>query len=160
MKRIGGVAAAVILTAAFAGCASGPRLASAPSLSKAKGSVAFKTTLYSGTRIVVKIKNLPEPEKLDPPGYAYVAWVQNEREAPAQNVGALALDVDLNGELQTITPLHEFDFFLTVEPSSDAAQPTGPPLLWTHKDRDVVTAGVPSAGEGPHFASNGERREP
>lgn len=158
MNRIGCVVTAVILSVA-AGCASGPRLASVPALSKAKGSVVFKTTLYSGTRIIVRIENLPEPEKLNPPGYAYVAWVQSDREAPPQNVGALALDVDLNGELRSITPLHEFAFFVTVEPSSDAPQPTGPPLFWTHKDRDL-TAGVVIPVEGPHVVSNGERREP
>jgi hypothetical protein len=145
MNRIIGVLAAAVVAVTFGGCAGAPRLSSAPALSKAKGSVTFQPTLYSGTRISVRIENLKEPEKLDPPGYAYVAWVQNDREAPPQNVGALSLDVDLNGVLKTITPLHEFEFFVTVEPSSDASAPTGPPLFWTHKDRELTAeAGRPS----------------
>ena len=138
MNRILNVLSAAALAAAMAGCASAPRLSSVASLSKAKGSVTFHPTPYSGTRIFVRIENLKEPEKLDPPGYAYVAWVQGGPEAPPQNIGALALDGDLNGELKTLTPLHEFEFFVTIESSSDAAQPSGPPLFWTHKDRELT----------------------
>jgi hypothetical protein len=141
MKRTIGFAAAAALLAALAGCATGPRLSSVPAFSKAKGNVKFHTTLYSGTRIFVRIENLKEPEKLDPPGYTYVAWVQSDREAPPQNVGALLLDVDLNGQLRTVTALHEFEFFVTVEPSGDAPQPTGPPLFWIHKDRALTSDG-------------------
>lgn len=149
MNRIIGVVAAAALAGAFAGCASAPRLSSAPALSKSKGTVTFERTLYKGTRISVRIENLKEPEKLDPPGYSYVAWVQNERESPPQNVGALSLDGDLNGALETTTPLREFAFFVTVETSSDAAQPSGPPLFWTYKDRDqTADAGRPSAALG------------
>ena len=132
----------ILLAAALAAaCASAPRLSSAPALSKAKGTVSFKSTLYKGTKIALRIENLKDPEKLDPPGYSYVAWVQSERESAPQNVGALVLDPDLNGVLRTTTPLHEFEFFVTAETSSDAAQPTGPPLFWIHKDRELtVTA--------------------
>ncbi|HXS99664.1 MAG TPA: hypothetical protein VN915_03250 [Elusimicrobiota bacterium] len=148
MNRFIGVLAAAALSAA---CASAPRLSSAPALSKAKGTVTFKPTLYKGTKITLRIENLKDPEKLDPPGYSYVAWVQSERESPPQNVGALVIDPDLNGALSTTTPLHEFEFFVTAETSSDAAQPTGPPLFWIHKDRELtVTAdsAKPSAALG------------
>lgn len=143
----------VVLVAAAlaAACASAPRLSSAPALSKAKGTVSFHPTLYKGTKISLRIENLKDPEKLDPPGYSYVAWVQSERESPPQNVGALSLDVDLNGVLQANTPLHEFEFFVTAETSSDAAQPTGPPLFWIHKDRELTVtsdSSKPSAALG------------
>lgn len=138
MNRFIGVLAAAVLASA---CATAPRLSSAPALSRAKGTVSFKPTLYKGTKIALRIENLKDPEKLDPPGYSYVAWVQSERESPPQNVGALVLDPDLNGVLKTATPLHEFEFFVTAETSSDAAEPTGPPLFWIHKDREMtVTA--------------------
>jgi hypothetical protein len=149
MNRTTGIWAAAVLAATFAGCAAAPRLSSAPALSKAKGTVDFEPSLYKGTKIYVRIENLKDPEKLDPPGYSYVAWVQNERESPPQNVGALALDGDLNGVLKTTTPLHEFEFFVTVETSSDASQPSGPPLFWAHKDRELTADnGKPAAALG------------
>jgi hypothetical protein len=128
------IAAAAVLVGTLAGCASSPRLASAPALSKSKGTVHFKSVPDRGTLIVLKVKNLAEPETLNPPGYSYVAWVQNDREAPPQNLGALRIDGDLKGVLRTTTSLRDFEFFVTVEAASDAQRPTGPPLLWTHRD--------------------------
>ena len=134
MNRINSIVTAAFLMGTLAGCASGPRLSSGPALSKAEARISFKKTADLGTRITLKVRNLVEPEDLNPPGYAYVAWVQGDREAPPQNVGALAVDDDRRGELKTITPLHDFELFVTAEASSDVAQPTGPPLLWTHRD--------------------------
>ena len=141
MNRIDIIAAAAVLMGTLAACASGPRLASAPALAKAKGSVAFEKTEDRGTEIILRVKNLAEPEGLNPPGYSYVAWVQSDRESPAHNVGALAVDDDLSGELNTVTPLRDFELFVTVEPASDVAQPTGPPLLWAHRDDRIKLAG-------------------
>jgi hypothetical protein len=132
MIRFTGIAAAAALT--LAGCASGPRLSHAPALAKAKGRVSFMKTADHGTRIVVDVKNLAEPETLNPPGYAYVAWVQSDREETPHNVGVLVVDDEQTGELQTITPLRDFELFVTAEPSSDVVEPTGPPLLWVHRD--------------------------
>ena len=94
MIRIHIAAAAAVLMAALAGCASGPRLSRAPALAKAKGTVSFMKTADHGTRIVLAVGNLTDPENLNPPGYAYVAWVQSDREAPPHNVGALVVDDD------------------------------------------------------------------
>jgi hypothetical protein len=137
MVRINSIAAAVILMGTFAGCESGPRLIRAPALAKAKGSASFKKTSDHGTRIVLVVRNLAEPENLNPPGYSYVAWVQGDREAPPHNVGALVVDDEQQGELRTLTPLRDFELFVTAEPSSDVAQPTGPPLLWVHRDARI-----------------------
>jgi hypothetical protein len=134
MTRFEEFAAAAVLMAVLAGCAPGPRLAAAPALGKAKGNVFFKKTEERGTEILLRVRNLAEPEQLNPPGYAYVAWVQSDREAPPHNVGALAVDEEQTGELATATPLRDFELFVTVEPASDVAAPTGPPLLWTHRD--------------------------
>ena len=126
-----------VLLGTLAGCALGPRLASAPPLSKTKRTVSFKTSPDRGTRIILKVKNLPQAEDLNPPGYAYVAWVQSDWEAPPQNVGALAVDNDQKGELKTTTPLRDFELFVTAEAACDAAKPTGPPLLWAHRDERI-----------------------
>jgi hypothetical protein len=140
------MATAGALALTLAGCASAERLSNAPALSRSKGAIRFEKTLEGGTRILIRVENLAEPEDLFPPGYAYVAWVQSAPEAPAQNVGALTVDPYRTGELKTTTPLSEFKFFVTAEPSSDEAQPTGPPLLWTrHVDPTMAAAGDESS---------------
>lgn len=140
MNRIIGAVTAAVLMGTLCACASGPRLVSDPSLAKAKGTVSFKGTEERGTRITLKIKNLAEPEGLNPPGYVYVAWVQSDREADAHNIGVLVVDDSRKAELRTSTPLHDFELFVTAEASSDAPQPTGPPLLWTHRDAMIKLA--------------------
>lgn len=146
MTRASFVAAAALLAGALAGCASGPRLSVGPMLSKSRGRVRFEKTADDGTRILMRVENLAEPEGFDPPGYAYVAWVQSSRESAAQNVGALVVDDYRTGVLKTTTPLRDFELFVTVEPTSDAAKPTGPPLLWARRidpDKLVSSAGRP-----------------
>jgi hypothetical protein len=134
MLRRAAIATAAVLTGALAACAPGSRLFRAPALTEASGRVRFAATVNRCTLISVKIENLADPEDLDPPGYAYVAWVQGGLEAPARNLGALTIDRHKAGALEATTTLRDFNFFVTVETSSDALRPTGPPLLWTHRD--------------------------
>jgi hypothetical protein len=130
-----GVMTGLAVAAALGGCATygGTRLAGSPELSRADGSVRFRKTVDRGTRIDVRVKNMPEPDGLTPPGYAYIAWVQRDPESDAENVGAIPVDKHREGLLRTMTPLREFDFFVTAEPTSDAGRPSGPPLLWTRR---------------------------
>lgn len=128
------IATAALVVGALAGCAPGSRLSRAPALSEATGVVRFETTAERGTLISLKVHNLADPEDLDPPGYAYVAWVQSALELPARNIGALAVDENRSGALKASTTLRDFVLFVTAEPASDAARPTGPPLLWVHRD--------------------------
>jgi hypothetical protein len=133
MIRRNAIAAAAFLAAALAGCAP-VRLSASSALSKSKGTVRFERTRDRGTRIIVKVENLAEPEGLPYPGYVYVAWVQSDPEFSPHNVGALAVDDYREGTLRTETPLREFRFFLTAEASRDVRLPTGPPLLWARRD--------------------------
>jgi hypothetical protein len=128
MNRIIAVAAA-----ALAACA-GPRVAAAPDLSQAEGVVKFGRLSDDRVSIDLAVRRLEEPEKLSPPGHAYVAWVRRGPDHPAQNVGALNVDEQLNGELRTATDLRRFELFVTAEAASDVDKPAGPPLLWTSHD--------------------------
>lgn len=119
--------------AVLAGCA-GPRVAAAPDLSQAQGVVRFGRLSDERTSIDLAVRRLEEPSKLSPPGHAYVAWVRRDPDAPPQNVGTLAMDDQLNGELRTATDLRRFELFVTAEAASDVDAPAGPPLLWTSHD--------------------------
>ena len=74
-------------------------------------------------------------EKLSPPAGNYVVWTRATTGAPAQNIGELKVDKDLNGELNAETPLHSFDLFVTVEASGQVQEPSGQRLLWTNYSR-------------------------
>jgi hypothetical protein len=129
MDRILVVAAA----AALAACA-GPRVAVAPDLESAQSVVKFGHLSDDRVSIDLAVRRMEEPSRLSPPGHAYVAWVRRDPDAPAQNVGTLAMDEQLNGELRTATDLRRFELFVTAEAASDVDKPAGPPLLWTSHD--------------------------
>lgn len=125
-----------IAACAASGCGSWSRrtaLVAGPELPSAAGVATFRKAYDNGTLVELKVKNLAEPESLSPPGYAYIAWIQPSREARPQNLGPLVMGKGAVGELRAKTPLRDFQLFLTVEPASDAAAPSGPPLLWIHR---------------------------
>lgn len=131
----------VLLAAAMAipGCTmyrrGGTGLSVNPKLPAAQSSVKYSATKNDNTRIVLTVKHLAQPEKLIPPASVYVVWTRDTRDGSTQNIGALKVDKDLNGELDAETPLHSFDLFITAEASGQVQQSTGPSLLWTNYSR-------------------------
>lgn len=127
-------AALLALTAlAAAGCASTEErhLNGTPSLPAAEGTVRFGKAKNDNTSINLMVKHLANPEKLTPPAANYVVWIQPNKSAPAQNIGALKVDKDLTGSLETETPMHSFDLFITAEGAGTVQSPAGKPLLST-----------------------------
>lgn len=47
------------------------------------------------------------------------------------NVGAIQLDSDLHGRLDSVTPFHHFELIITPEPNAQQTQPTNEPVLMT-----------------------------
>ena len=127
---------AVILAAALtmSGCAS-VSLSTIPSMPAAEGHVRYGVTKNGNTLIVLNVKHLAHPEKLTPPANNYVVWTRATKNAPAQNIGALKVDNDLAGELETEIPLKSFELFITAEASGQVQQPSGESLLWTNYSR-------------------------
>ncbi len=134
--------AVLAVTLATSGCAAlgiggkgVSRLEATSMLPAVEGRAKFTTTVNDNTRIVLTVKHLAHPAKLSPPASHYVVWTRATKEAPAQNIGALVVDEDLNGKLVTETSLHSFDLFITAEDSSQVQQPSGQPLLWMSYSR-------------------------
>ena len=69
------------------------------------------------------MKHLSEPARVASDATVYVVWIQ-PRNAEIQNVGALQLDADLVGRLNTSTPHRTFTLTVTPEPSGRMASPT------------------------------------
>ena len=134
--------AVLAVTLAMSGCSmlgiggkGESRLLTSPALPSVEGRAKFRVTANDNTSIELTVKHLARPERLSPPASNYVVWLRATKEAPAQSIGALVVDKDLNGKLITETALHSFDLFITAEDSGQVQQPSGQPLLWMSYSR-------------------------
>lgn len=126
-----------LIAAALASCAAfgGDRrpLSRGPDVAPAEGEAVFTRVNAVATAIELRLKNLAEPERLNPPGYVYIAWVRAGREAEPRNVGRLIVSPDFTGELRALTDARWSELFVTVEATGDAERPTGRRLFWADR---------------------------
>lgn len=114
-----------------AGCAPTTyHLQSSQQVLAAIGTVKVSSGENGNTKVHVSVQHLAPPQKVAPTATTYVVWARpNVTGATPQNIGALNVDDDLEGELHTVTPLQSFALVITPEPSSQAMAPTNPPVL-------------------------------
>ena len=111
-----------------------PMLAS-PRVPAAQGAVSVKDGGNGNVKLEVSVKHMAPPDKVATGASSYVVWLKplatgNENEAP-QNMGALAVNKDQEGEFNTTTAYRQFDLFVTAEPEAGSSAPTGEQLLST-----------------------------
>jgi len=94
----------------------------------AHGTVAVKTGRNGNTDVNITTKSLAQPSALTPPAETYVVWFQPPDQSP-KNMGALRVDNDLNGKLDTVAPYRHFKVFITAEKQQGVASPHGPQVL-------------------------------
>lgn len=116
-----------------AGCASSPQIMSADSrVPAAQGEVKSKEESNGNTHLKVKVKHMAKPNAVEPMAQTYVVWAQdNTNTGNVQNLGALQVNDNLEGEIEALTPMKRFDVFITAEPVATAQYPTGVKTLWT-----------------------------
>ncbi|MDR3671333.1 MAG: hypothetical protein P4L36_10825 [Holophaga sp.] len=107
-----------------------------PDMPAAQGTVKFAKTDNGNTSIYLVIKYMAEPQKLQPPASVYVAWVRENKDSDAVNIGALKVNDRRKGTLKTVTPLHAFELFVTAETDGQIQAPTGQRLIWTNRATD------------------------
>jgi hypothetical protein len=83
------------------------------------------------TALRVKVKHLAHPEKVIQGAEVYVVWVTPHDGGRPQNVGVMVIDKDLEGSLNTVTPLKRFKVTVTPEPSGEVQVPTNEPVFTT-----------------------------
>lgn len=117
----------------LASCAAAPvKFNVSPSVPSTEASLDVRKAENGNRRLALAVDHLPRPDRLTPPAATYVVWLRPRGEkTPAQNIGALNVDDDLRGTLDTITPHRAFDLFVTAEAAPNALEPTRQPLLWT-----------------------------
>ncbi|MEO9185163.1 MAG: hypothetical protein ABI467_16820 [Kofleriaceae bacterium] len=95
----------------------------------AEGSAEVTAGPNGNSRLMVTVRHLAPPERLVPGATAYVVWVTPVADGTPQNVGALRLDSNLTGTLDTVTPLHDFVMTVGVEADPMAQKPTNTPVI-------------------------------
>ena len=121
----------IAFAAALAAC--GPPssvipLINSPETPAADGTLVMKPAQNGNRRLAIEVRHLAPPEKVAPTATTYVVWVRPQDGAP-QNIGALQVDKDLTGRLDTITPYQTFELFITAEKYKAATLSTGPRVL-------------------------------
>jgi len=140
------------------GGASTVAMASSAQSAASEGQVKTKITNDRNTQVTVTVKHLAPPERAAQGATTYVVWVRPsgvpaarvdrpadhpERQAASgrtedgvYNLGGLRISEDRDGQLDTVTPFHSFELFITAESSTAVTVPNGERVLWatvTHR---------------------------
>jgi hypothetical protein len=128
-KRAGWVWSLVALS--LAACGPSPiRLVGSARTPAAEGSMTVRATSNGNTRIVLDVEHMAPPDHIKADARVYVVWARPlAGDGTPQNLGALVVDKELRGRIDTLTPLRRFELFVTVEPIATAKAPSGDHLL-------------------------------
>ena len=121
----------VIMMIAWMGCSSPTRLASSHDVPAAKGTVKTEVSENGNTRVDLEVKHLANPRNISAQANTFVVWAAPRTGESPQNLGALRVDENLRGTIETTTPLRNFQLFVTAESSPNVDSPSGDKLLWT-----------------------------
>lgn len=131
---IAGALAAISGCGLFGGGSSAQPMHSARSVPAGQGTVRVSAEDNGNTAIAVRVKHLAPASKLAADATVYVVWIR-PRNGPIQSVGALMLDSNLEGKLDTITPHQRFTVMVTPEPSARVERPTHEAVFTSEVDQ-------------------------
>jgi hypothetical protein len=89
----------------------------------------------NNTNISVSVKHLALPSKVSLNATAYVVWIE-PLNGGIQNIGALVVNNNFEGTLNSTTLHRQFKVIVTAEPSARVYKPTKDPVFTTNVDRD------------------------
>jgi len=113
----------------------GPQpMESASSVPASEGTVKATLGDNGNTNLSIRVKHLAPPFKVQPDATVYVVWIQ-QPDQPRQNIGALTLNKDLEGRLDTVTPFRRFSVMVTPEPGGQVDQPSHEAVFTASVDR-------------------------
>lgn len=125
-----------LLVAVLVGCHNATQLRWDPKIPAAAGTVEAKSGPNGNVRLNVMVEHLAPPSRLRPGATTYVVWAQLAAQGAApQNLGALRVNNNLSGSLETVTAMQVFSIFISPEESPLVQSPTGEPLMMTPINR-------------------------
>ncbi len=93
-----------------------------------EGTVRVSEGDNGNSKVSIRVKHLASPSRIASDSTVYVVWIQ-PMDGDRQNVGALTLNKDLEGSLDTLTPHRRFKLSVTPEPSREVAEPSHEPVF-------------------------------
>ena len=105
---------------------------SADNVPAAEGKVQVATDEKGNRDLKVEVKHIAPADSVFSGTNKYVVWIK-PNDGPAQNIGVLSPDKDLNAKLETTTPFTAFEVMVTAESSAQPTHPSG---------NEVMTANV------------------
>ncbi len=133
-RKILTIAVLVLTGLAAASCASRKdiQLTSSGDIPAATSTVKLGTNDNGNTTFELKVEHLAPPERVNAGATVYVVWTRGRNaSASIQNMGSLIVDDNLNGSFSGVTPLKDFELFITAEPTLASTSPTGKALLYS-----------------------------
>ena len=134
MKRTLLLTIALLLGLASAAWADDIHMKAAPTNPAAYGTVSVEHDRNGNIEMKIRVHHLAQPGAVDTATTTYVVWIQ-PKDRPADNVGVMRVDKNLNGEFKATTPHQKFDVFITAETTPRPDQPTGPEVLRASVDK-------------------------
>ncbi len=122
---------ALVLSIGLFGCAgSAYELLPTSREPAAQGHLKTKETSNGNVHIDLEVQHLAPAPKLSDGATTYVVWVRPAGgDGKPINVGALKVDKDLEGELETVTSFTRFTLFVTAEADAQVTVPSGVDVL-------------------------------
>lgn len=116
--------------AVFACGGSSSKMNAAPATPAAMANIDAREGDNGNTKLEVEVQHLAPPASVAQDASVYVVWAKPHAGDPtAQNLGALQVDSDRKGKLETTTALRSFDVVITPESSSQVTKPSHDPVL-------------------------------
>lgn len=127
-QRLFVVSALVLAVTLFAWADKKFSFTNSSSAPAAAGSVNVGTDRNGNNEFDVHVYHLAKPDELTPAKSAYVIWAQANGK-PADNLGQLSVNKDLEGTFHGVTPYKDFDLFITAEDNPKVEAPSGMEVL-------------------------------
>jgi hypothetical protein len=122
------VGLSLIALLGLSSCASRTNFLISTVVPAAEGTIRIKKDKNKNYDIVIKMYNLAEVERLEPPKKAYVVWMENE-EGRAKNLGQIIsshefLTKKLRSTFETVSPFKPTKIYITAEDEANVISPS------------------------------------
>jgi hypothetical protein len=129
MKNAYAIALVAASWLSLTGCSGPTQMVPAKVAPFSEGTVDASYSSSGNGDVVVKVKNLGDPAKLDKAATTYVVWITPDGTNSAQNSGAFKVDDDGEGELEFKTSFKKFKVVVTAESKADVSSQSSHTVL-------------------------------
>ena len=112
----------VVIFLSFSACPQKIDFLKSSVIPAAEGYVKIKTDNNNNNVIKIKLRNLAEIERLQPPRKSYVIWMTTEQDM-TKKIGRISSSSHLNATFETVSSYKPTKIFITAEVDEDAEFP-------------------------------------